>query len=206
MDYLYVFLLGCVFSFLGSIPPGTLNLSVLQLGLEGKSRTALKFAFAVSIVEYPYAWIAVEFDSLISKAPLIIGNFQLISSVVMITLGIFNVWSSNKPATFAEKFNQSGFRRGLVLSLLNPMAIPFWMAFIAYMTANGWMELSSPALIHSFVAGTSAGALILLTIFSFLASRLAKSVRQSRWIKLFPGIILLLLGSYALFRYFFLFT
>ncbi|MEQ9413449.1 MAG: hypothetical protein RIF39_06440, partial [Cyclobacteriaceae bacterium] len=63
MEILTVFLLGAFFSFIGSIPPGTLNLSVLQLGLEGKVKTALRFALAVAIIEYPYTWIGVEFES-----------------------------------------------------------------------------------------------------------------------------------------------
>ena len=51
MIYLQVFFVGLVFSFLGSIPPGTLNLCVLQLGLEKKVGAALRFALAVSIIE-----------------------------------------------------------------------------------------------------------------------------------------------------------
>ena len=50
MEIFVVFLIGTFFSFIGSIPPGALNLSVLQLGLEGKVKTALRFALAVSII------------------------------------------------------------------------------------------------------------------------------------------------------------
>ena len=49
-----VFIAGLIFSFLGSIPPGTMNLAVLQLGLEQKIKTALRFSLAVAIIEYPY--------------------------------------------------------------------------------------------------------------------------------------------------------
>ncbi|MBK8289970.1 MAG: hypothetical protein IPK96_02445 [Flammeovirgaceae bacterium] len=57
-----VFIIGLIFSFLGSIPPGTLNLAVLQLGMEHKIKTALRFSLAVAIIEYPYTWIAVVFE------------------------------------------------------------------------------------------------------------------------------------------------
>ncbi len=43
MSYVLVFLIGLVFSFVGSIPPGTLNICVLQLGLERKTAAALRF-------------------------------------------------------------------------------------------------------------------------------------------------------------------
>ena len=46
-----VFFIGLVASFLGSIPPGTLNILVLQLGLDNKLKAALRFALAVALIE-----------------------------------------------------------------------------------------------------------------------------------------------------------
>jgi threonine/homoserine/homoserine lactone efflux protein len=202
MMYWQVFLIGMVFSFLGSIPPGTLNLCVLQLGLEKKVGAALRFSLAVSIIEYPYTWIAVQFESWISSSPAVIANFRLITAVVMIAIGIFNLWSVQRPSAFSQRFHNSGFRRGLVLSVLNPMAIPFWIGVTAYLTAQGWLTLSSTGLVHSYVLGTSVGALVLLTGFTFLASRLAGYITNSKFVRLVPGITLLVLGLYALVHYF----
>lgn len=198
-----VFFIGLIFSFIGSIPPGTLNVSVLQLGHEKKIKTALRFSLAVAIIEYPYAWIAVEFESWLTSTPLIIENFQLITAMVMTGLGLFTIWAARKPSTFALRFSESGFRRGIILSLLNPMAIPYWMGATAYFKAQGWIELSSSSLVHSYVFGTSVGAMLLLTLFIFMAARLSKYVQQNILIKMLPGIIMLLLGLYAFARYLF---
>ncbi|MFM7486104.1 MAG: LysE family translocator [Cytophagales bacterium] len=203
IDIISVFVLGTAFSFIGSIPPGTLNVSVLQLGLEKKINTALRFALAVSIVEYPYAWIAVEFESLISRSPWIAANLQLITAVVITTLGIFTIWSARKPSNFSLKFNKSGFRRGLILSVLTPLAIPYWTGATAYFKAQGWIDLSTQPLIHSYVFGTSVGAMLLLTLFTFMAARLAPYIQQNRYIKMAPGFIMLALGLYAFARYIF---
>ena len=203
MAYVQVFLMGFIFSFVGSIPPGTLNVSVLQLGLEKKIKTALRFALAVSIIEYPYTWIGVQFESLISASPMVVDNFQLIAAVVMTALGIFNLLPSRKTTGFAKKFSESGFRRGIVLSILNPMAIPYWMGFTAYMKAQGWISLTTTGLLHSYVLGTAVGAMALLTVLTFFAQRLAPYVQGSRWIKIVPGLLLLGLGGYAWWRYLF---
>lgn len=203
MELVKVFVLGTVFSFIGSIPPGTLNVSVLQLGLEKKVKTALRFALAVSIIEYPYAWIAVEFESLISRSPWIAENLQLITAVVMTTLGVFTIWSARKPSTFSVRFNESGFRRGLLLSILNPMAIPYWTGATAYFKVQRWIDLSTQPLIHSYVFGTSVGAMLLLTLFTFMAARLSPYIQQNRYIKMAPGFIMLALGLYAFARYIF---
>jgi threonine/homoserine/homoserine lactone efflux protein len=203
IPYLQVFLAGTIFSFIGSIPPGTLNVTVLQLGLDKKKDVALRFAVAVAIIEYPYAWIAVAFEGWLTSSPLIIENFQLITAIVMTTLGVFTLWASRKPSTFSVKFNESGFRRGIILSLLNPMAIPYWMGATAYFKAQGWINLSTNGLIHSYVFGTSVGAMLLLTLFVFMATRLAPYVQQNIFIKMLPGIIMLALGLYAFARYLF---
>ena len=196
-----VFLVGIIISFIGSIPPGTLNLAVLQLGMEQKVKTALRFALAVSIIEYPYAWISVVFEDWVTSSPLIVDNFQLITAIVMTVIGAFSIWSARKPSEFSVRFNESGFRRGIVLSILNPMAIPFWVAYTAFLKSQGWIDLSTPWLVHSYVLGTAVGVMILLIIFAFLAKRLAHYVKDNRIVKMVPGVTLLVLGLYAFIKY-----
>jgi threonine/homoserine/homoserine lactone efflux protein len=203
MIYLQVFLVGVIFSFLGSIPPGTLNICVLQLGLERKIAAALRFSLAVAIIEYPYAWIAVEFENLITSTPAVVENFQLITAIVLTVMGILNIWSAQRPTKFTTRLNESGFRRGIILSLLNPMAIPFWIAYTAYFKAQGWIDLSSPLKTHLYVLGTSVGVMILLTLFTYLAHRLSQHITENKIVKLVPGITLLALGAYAFIQYLF---
>lgn len=203
MIYAQVFIIGLIFSFLGSIPPGTLNVCVLQLGIEKKIAAALRFALAVSIVEYPYTWIAVQFEYWITSSPVVTENFQLITAIVMTVLGVFMLWTARKPSTFSVRFNESGFRRGMILSILNPMAIPFWVGITAYLKAQGWIDLSTTGLLHTYVFGTAVGAMLLLTLFTFMAARLAPYVQHNRFIKIIPGLMLLILGMYAFARYLF---
>jgi len=196
-----VFLVGALVSFIGSIPPGTLNLAVLQLGMEQKIKTALRFSLAVAIIEYPYAWIAVVFEDWVTSSPIIVDNFQLITAIVMTVIGAFSIWSARKPSEFSVRFNESGFRRGIILSILNPMAIPFWVAYTAFLKSQGWIDVSTPWLVHSYVFGTAIGVLILLIIFAFLARRVAHYVKDNRIVKMVPGITLLVLGLYAFVNY-----
>lgn len=197
-----VFFVGLIFSFVGSIPPGTLNILVLQLGLENKVRTALRFAFAVALVEYPYTWIAVVFEDWITSSPIVSNNFQLLGAVVMTTIGLIMLWAARKPTTFTAKFAESGFRRGLILSILNPQAIPFWIAITAYLKMEGWIDLSTSGRIHSYVLGTSVGAMILLTLLAVMAQKVSAPFQNNRLIRILPGTILLVLGVAGLIKYF----
>ena len=148
---LQTFFIAFGFSFVGSIPPGTINLTVLQLGLERKTNTALKFALAASIIEYPYAWIAVKFATLILANPSIVKNMQLLAGIVMLVLGAANLYSSMRSNPLAARFSNSGFRKGLVLGILNPLAIPFWIAMTAYLKTQQWIDLSTTARLHVYL-------------------------------------------------------
>lgn len=202
MAYLKVFLMGFIFSYVGSIPPGTLNISILRLSLEGKLNTALRFAVAVAVVEYPYAWIAVQFQYWLTSSPIVVENFQLVSAIVMTVIGIFYLLPATKaPNSAAKKFNESGFRRGMLLSVLNPMVIIYWMGFTAYLQAQGWIDLSTNGLTHAYVLGASLGALALLIGLAFYAQRLAPYAKDNRWVRLTPAIVLLSLGLYAWWKY-----
>lgn len=201
MNYLWVFLLGFAFSFLGSIPPGTLNVTILQLALHHQTKIAFRFAIAVAIIEYPYAWIAVQFEDLISGSR-VVDNFQLVTAIVMTVLGILSLLPSKRPTGFAKKFQESGFRRGILLSVLNPMAIPYWMIFTAYLKAQGFIDLSTVGLVHCYVFGAAVGTFALLSVVISFAQKLATPVQKKRWINIVAGITLLGLASYAWLKYF----
>ena len=201
MGVLQNFLLAFIFSFLGSIPPGTLNLTVLQLGLEKKINTAWRFAAAAALIEYPYAWLAVTFENYITASPVILSNFKLISAMVMFLLGALSIWSAQKPTVFTEKFQESGFRRGVILSILNPLAMPFWIAVTAYLSVQGWIVLPDNQHLHGYLVGISLGAFVLLMLVAFLAKRMVLFLKPGSKVKLIPGFVLIALGIYAFIEY-----
>ena len=203
MIFVYNFCVAFFFSFIGTIPPGTLNLTILQLGIENRIGVAWRFAIAAALIEYPYAWLAVEFEQFITDSPLIADNAQLLTAAVMILLGAFNLLPAAKPSRLAEKFNQSGFRRGIVLALLNPLALPFWVATTAYLISQQWIDLTSPTGLHAYLIGVSTGTLTLFMLLVYLARKISSKFQQSVLLKKFPGVVLLALGFYGLVQYFF---
>jgi threonine/homoserine/homoserine lactone efflux protein len=201
MEALLTFSVAFFFSFIGSIPPGTVNLQMIQLGLERRMDIAWRFAIAAAIMEYPYAWLAIEFQNLITTSAFITDNFKLLAAIVMIVLGVFNLWSAQKPSAFAKKFNASGFRRGLVLSILNPMLLPFWIGMTAYLKSVNWIRLSSTAQVQSYLLGVTLGSLCILILLAYLAKKLVSEFSTHPFLKKIPGVTMLVLGFYALIKY-----
>ena len=195
------FFVAFIFSFIGTIPPGSLNLNILQLGFQQKINIAWRFALAACLIEYFYAWIAVKFEALISSSSLIVRNIELIAAIVMTTLGVLSLLSAMKPSKFTERMNNSGFRRGIVLSLLNPLVLPFWVGTTAYLNGMKWIDLSTNTRLHAYLIGVSLGSLALFVVFIYLAKRIVSEFRHESALQKIPGIILLALGLYAFIQY-----
>lgn len=192
---------GFIFSFIGSIPPGSLNLSVIQLSLQRKVGAAIRFGFAAAFVEFFYSAIAIKLQMYISSSPAIQSNFKLISASVLVILGVVNLVSLKaKPQKkgVIRSIASSGFRRGILLSLANPLAMPFWIVVTAYLQSKGWINLMEVS-IWSYVVGISLGTLTLLIVLALTAYKSSKYINQdNKYIKLIPGLVLLGLGLYSL--------
>ena len=191
------FLIGFIFSFIGSIPPGTINLSVIQLGLKGKLMAALRLGLAAATVEFGYAYIAIEFQFYITSSQLVQDNFTIISAAVLILLGVVNLLPRKSLSKMEIKLDNSGFRKGILLALANPLAIPFWIVVTAYLQANQWLMLNRSNLLI-YIAGISAGTLVLLSLLAILSEKAAPLIKNQSLIKKIPGIVLLSLGVYSL--------
>jgi threonine/homoserine/homoserine lactone efflux protein len=192
---------GFIFSFIGSIPPGSLNLSVIQLSLQRNVGAAIRFGFAAAFVEFFYATIAIKLQMYISSSPAIQSNFKLISASVLVILGVVNLVSIKakpKKKGVIRSIAFSGFRRGILLSIANPLAMPFWIVVTAYLQSKGWVNLIEVP-IWSYVVGISFGTLSLLIVLALTAYKSSKFInKDNKYIKLIPGLVLLGLGLYSL--------
>jgi threonine/homoserine/homoserine lactone efflux protein len=199
------FLIAFVFSFVGSLPPGAINLSVLQMSVEHRISAAFRFTLAAVMVEIPYAWIAIKFQYLLTNSPYLIDNFKLIASMVLILMGLINIWSllRQKPSQGRWKLlHVSGFRKGTVIAILNPMYIPFWLGVTAYLVHHKWVRLGEVSLEISFLLGVALGSFSLLAILILLGKFIAPHFRKREGFQFIPGIAFLLLGVYGLLEYF----
>jgi threonine/homoserine/homoserine lactone efflux protein len=198
MSLFIAFGLAFIFSFIGTIPPGTLNLSVLQLGLENKLKAAWQFSIAASLMEYPYCWLAIRFEKFITSSPTIVENFERIGAVVMLVFGILNLFSLRKQHIKKVDAKEYGFTKGLVLGILNPLAMPYWIAITAYLKSQHWLVLNTVAELQGYLLGVVLGALSFFMVAAYLANRVAVYLKGNSVLKYIPAIMLIVLGLYGL--------
>ena len=189
-------LVGFFFSFLGSIPPGTINLSVLQLGLRNQMRGVLFFSLAAVLVEFVYASLAVEFQMFITENTSLTENFQIISALAMIALGAINLGRSRNRPTINIKQGRRAFRDGFLISAVNPLAIPFWVAVTAYLQNHNFVALQGSLSFWSYIVGICLGTLALLLLVGQMARKFQR-FQHSLVVHKLPGLIFVGMGLYT---------
>jgi len=193
-----VFLIAFIVSYLGSIPPGTVNISVMQLSINNHRAAAIYLGFAASMVELFYVAITVQFQRFLSSSEELSFYFQIITASALIIIGVINLFSKTKSETFLRKTamrRRTGFLRGLVLGFLNPMTIPFWLVVTNYLVSHNWVEVEGSNF-WAYITGLALGTFVLLVTVDFLGKNFQKIADNTFIVHRIPGFILIGMGIY----------
>lgn len=203
-DFFGHFIIGLVVSFIGSIPLGTVNLAVVQTTININFRAGFYFALGATIIELIYSAIAIKFIAVLlnnSNLELII---QVISIPAFVLLGIF-YYRKQEVAKAAETKKRKSFYNGLFIGLINPLQIPFWIAYGSYLLSNNWIR-NEEYLLNVFIAGICTGTLLVLTLIALVSRKIISRIdMQTKAVNKGIGVILFALSAYQLFnvlRYF----
>ncbi len=191
-----------IVSYVGSIPPGTINVSAMQLAVLHKRRAAIFMAFAASAVEFIYAGITVQFHIFLNNNEVIADYFRIITSIALIGLGLSNIFSKSTSSSVKVDTKQTGrhgFARGLLLGFLNPMTIPFWLAITTYLENDQWINVNGYGF-WIYLIGLSTGTFCLLLTVIALGKRFTAIADNHFLVHKVPGFLLLILGIYFLLK------
>ena len=191
-----VFLIIYLVSLLGTIPPATINISVMQLTLKRKVKSGLFLGLGAALVDTIYAGLAVQVQRFLSERIEVTNYFYLLAAVVLIALGIASL--VRKPAVMEVELKDDerlGFAKGVILGILNPLAMPFWLGVTSYLQLIGLISLNDGLNYWSYIIAVFLGEFTLLAIIVKIGKRF-KSVSENRTIvHTIPGIAFLLLGA-----------
>ena len=193
-------ILAFIVSYIGSIPPGTINISVMQLAIRKKHQAAIFFALAAAIVELIYAGITVQFQILLTSNNSISDYLRIITSIALIGWGCGNIFSKSVARSIkvdTKLTGLHGFLRGMMISLFNPMTIPFWLITTTYLEKEGLIEITSVGF-WMYLTGLSTGTFCFLLTVDTLGKKFTKISDNPFLVHKLPGFILLGMGIYFL--------
>ncbi len=209
---LLTFIIGIILNAMGYIPPGNINLTVAQLTINKGMRQALYFILSFSCVEVFFTfgmmrfarWISsdVSLDSNISEVRLetYVDAFMIMLFIVMGTL----TWINRKkvPKTKAEdnRSRKGSVFYGMLLGVINPVQIPFWLFFGNYVILHDWIQTNYLSLVI-FSIGSGLGSAIALYGYAHFAKYIQeKFALSSHIINRAIAIFLFALALYLLIK------
>lgn len=199
MDALIALLVAVAASFIGSLQAGLVNTAVLAATLRHGRNVARSTALGGSLPEILYAGLAfVAANRVLAYTEHWGITPGRISGVVMVGLGLY-IALVMKPFHIKEEVQvRSGFRRGLVLGLMNPQLALFWCGVRLAMEAMGLQAYGWGAL-AGFSLGAFIGAMALLLLLIRLGGHMRERMADKTLIRLFRalGVVLVLAGAWA---------
>ncbi len=204
MSFCTHFLLAYGLSFIGSLPFGMINMATAYTAIQNGMRHALALAIGASAVELVQVFVAIKFSWLFSKNPTIENAFQLIATAVFFAAAIFFIFFAKTKPTVKEPgvyYSKRGdFVKGVLISSLNVMVIPYWIFYGTLLTANDLL-IHDNAHVAIFSIGTMFGTFSLLCLYAVLGNKiLRKSEKITGWVNKFIGLLLAGFGLYQIFQ------
>lgn len=162
MLFLTLFL-GLILNSIGYIPPGNINLTVVQLTINRGIKQALYFIFAFSAVEMLFTFGVMRFVQWLSSEIKLGNIIDAVMIVVFLVLGVIT-WRSRKEMPKEDYSKKDSIRYGMLLGILNPMQIPYWLFVGTYLISHEWINTGYLSL-SIFSIGSGIGAA--LTLYGF---------------------------------------
>lgn len=205
------FIIGVFINAMGYIPPGNINLTLAQLAVNRGMRQAWGFILAFASVEVFFTfgmmrfarWVSsdVDIDSSINSVRIstFTDAFMMVILLVMATVTWVHRNKVVQPKT-AEDSRRGSVFLGLLLGVLNPVQIPFWLFFGNYIILHEWMPVDYLSLIV-FSVGSGVGSMVALYGYAHFAQYIQeKFALSSLLINKCIAIFLYCLASYLIIK------
>jgi threonine/homoserine/homoserine lactone efflux protein len=166
--------LGFTSSFIGTLPLGMLNLTILQLSLANRQKQAIAFSLGATVIEFAQIGITLLGMNVLLTIPQLSNIFSIISIPVLIYLAIQNLkkGSNTEGGHLTAK---STFYQGVVLGFANVIVYPFWLLWGNIFVQNGWLSPTPSAYFYFSLAaamGTFGAFLFFILLGKILWKRL----------------------------------
>ncbi len=188
---------GFVLSLIGSLPPGLISLTVSQTSISRGAAAALAVATGAAAAEFFQAWAAVVFTNWFIGHPSAERVFHWAAVPVFVLIGLYLVFFAKPPQLpnhAAPVSLHRPFAKGVVVSVFNLLAIPYWFVYCGWLRVEGWwQEGLLPTLL--FASGVSIGTIFALSLYAWLGQCvLQRSATVAKQANLVIGLIFLGLG------------
>ncbi len=202
---LFTFLIALFLSFIGSLPFGMINMAVANTAVKKGIRAGIFMGLGAAMVEFFQVFIALKFTWLFEAEGLLGEIIQIVATAVFFAAGIYFLFFAKAGTPHlvdpVPTRRRHEFIKGIGISAVNVMVIPYWIFYGTLLVENGWLEKEDRSVVV-FSAGAMAGAFLLLMVYAYVGDKLMRrSELITRWVNKVIGVVLIGFGVYQMVRW-----
>jgi len=193
-------------SFLGTLPLGTLNLSVANYAFRHDWAGAAGFSVAAIFVEMMIVRVALVAIRRLERFTQFFRVFNILTCGVLLFLAFNSLLAAWQMETFRATVPFSFLNpwlSGFVLSLTNPLHLPFWMGWTAVLRAKNILG-DQRGMYNSFIAAIGLGTAAAFCIYALSGGYLIRLLGSRQvilnWV---VGVALLITAIIHIYKTFF---
>lgn len=193
------FIAGAILAFLGFMPPGNINLQVIQMAASHRKRELASFIGGAAIVEFIYCFMVIKSMEWITRHEIVIKilNWAIIPTFIGLAIYMF-LKKEEHPK--GKPMVAMSMMKGFLMNLTNPVQIPFWLIWGLYMLNNGWIDRETKSIVI-FSLGSMLGAFLGLGVFAYTGHKLFQKIDlNQKWLNRIIGMVFIGLAVYQLVR------
>jgi len=197
MVLLLYFFIGILVTFIGAIPLGTVNISVINTTLRQDAKNAMKIALAAGVAEIILSFYALHCSMVVSSFIDMNTWIQIVIAILLLVVGGFLFFKKKKTQQTKNRIKTSNYITGLFLGLLNPPVLVYWVFIISYLNKNDIALTMNTSLMILFIffAGVYLGKIITLYGYSKLSVLIKNKVQNiAQTINKVIGVLLVVIG------------
>jgi len=196
-------------SFFSNIPPGFVNVKVIETSLFKGYYKALKVSLGAAVAELTYAAAALITSLFIQRFPVLVFFLGIFITVILIVFA-YKYFTGKSYADQIQdakiEFTDDDKKRnhyvyGLGLGVLNPQMFPYWFLFFTVTLTSYDIQFDSSY--YAAIAGAVLGGFALLWTYAILAAKYRRkifSVFAKYPINLYVGWMFLGLAIFQIIR------
>lgn len=174
MSLLLAFLLATLFSAIGVLPPGMLNMRTATISIKKSINKAKEFILGACLIIGLQSFFGFYFATFMESHPQITKNLKLVGVIIFIALTIFfvgkgvqNIIQSDNLEANTKESRFSPFYQGVTLSLLNVFPVPYF-AFLSLYFSAFVPEFFNVANSIGFILGCVTGSGMVYLLYAYL--------------------------------------
>lgn len=204
LDFLLIFILVFAFSYFSNIPPGFVNVKVVENALFKNYASGVRVALGAATAEFTYCAAAIYTALYLQKFPKLFYGINVFVALLLLVLAIkyFTGKSYAQQVEEAkinfqnESKNQNSFLTGIIAGFLNPQMFPFWFIFYTGIFYPLFPNINKME-IYLFIIAAVAGGFSLLWTYAFFANKYRDkifTIFATQPINIYVGIMFLIMA------------